>query len=189
MRDLVHKLSARMAPALKEECHSLKGKVDFLEEENLRLKKELSENAPVNFMTQRQVQGILEYREEIIRELSVKNEQLQKDVNTVIDSRDKLRSKLIDLVEGRTVDIYHDDDKLLKMVKERVDENSFLYVACSYPESSEEYKVEEDGYLIHVVRRYKGFPVIAKTYSCRWLPRDFAIAQAQYLCELLNEEM
>ena len=189
MRDLVHKLSARLAPALKEECHSLKGKVDFLEEENLRLKKELSENAPVSFMTQRQVQGTLEYQEEIIRELSVKNEQLQKDVNTVIDSRDKLRSKLIDLVEGRTVSIYHDDDKLLKMVKEMVDKNTFLYVACAYPESSEEYKVEEDGYLIHVVRRYKGFPVIAKTYSCICLPRDFAIAQAQYLCELLNEEM
>lgn len=40
MRDLIHKLSVRSAPALKEECHSLKGKVDFLEEENLRLKNE-----------------------------------------------------------------------------------------------------------------------------------------------------
>ena len=140
-------------------------------------------------MTQRQVQGILEDKEEIIRELSVKNEKLQKDVNTVIDSRDKLRNKLIDLVEGRTVRIYDDDDKLLKMVKERVEKYACQYVACSYPDISEEYKVEEDGYLIHVVRRYKGFPVIAKTYSCICLPRDFAIAQAQYLCELLNEEM
>lgn len=189
MRDLVHKLSARLAPALKEECHSLKGKVDFLEEENLRLKKELSENAPVSFMTQRQVQGNLEYQEEIIRELSVKNEKLQKDINTVIDSNDKLRSKLIDLVEGRTVRIYDDDDELLKKLKKCFDKFIYQSVACSYPDNSEEYKVEEDGYLIHVVRRFKGFPVIAKTYSCICLPRDFAIAQAQYLCELLNEKM
>ena len=185
MRDLVDKLSSRLAPALKEECHSLKGKVDFLEKENLRLKKELD----VKLMTQRQVEEILKYNKETIRELSVNNEKLQKDINTVIDSRDKLRRKLINLVEGRTVQIYDDDDELLKILKERVDKYVCQSVACSYPDSSEEYKVEEDGYLIHVVRRYKGFPVIAKTYSCICLPRDFAIAQAQYLCELLNEKM
>lgn len=189
MRDLVHKLSARMAPALKEECHSLKGKVDFLEEENLRLKNELRENASVSFMTQRQVQGILEYNKEIIRELSVKNEKLQKDINTIINSRDKLRSKLMDLIKGRPVRIYDDDDELVKLLNDK--ETNFVRQseACGCPDSSEDYKVEEDGYLIHVVRRYKGFPVIAKTYSCICLPRDFAIAQAQYLCELLNEKM
>lgn len=189
MRNLLQKLGVGPTPDLAEKCNSLEDENDFLKNENRRLKKELSENAPVGVMTQRDVIEISRYHEEYIRELSIKNEKLQKDINTIIDSRDKLRSKLMDLIEGRPVRIYDDDDELAKLLNDEVINFVRQSEACGCPDSSEEYKVEEDGYLIHVVRRYKGIPVIAKTYSCICLSRDFAIAQAQYLCELLNEKM
>lgn len=189
MRNLLQKLGVGPTPDLAEKCNSLEEENDFLKKENRRLEKELSGNVPVSLMTQGQVQEALKYREEIIGELSIKNEKLQKDINTIIDSRDKLRSKLMDIIKGRPVRIYDDDDVLVKLLNDEKTNFVRQSEACGCPDSSEEYKVEEDGYLIHVVRRYKGIPVIAKTYSCICLSRGFAIAQAKYLCELLNEKM